>query len=644
MRKRKSMLTSIIGWKMDENLSLAERYNSFQAPAVNAVARDFATKLNGRYLLVIPTGGGKTFTAVKSICELYKQETLRAGTDKVLWIAHRTELVSQAQDTFLKCKETIDTPVEIADLVFSMVGDLQSELRDLDYKLVVIDEAHHSAANSYQPAFERTTIGILGLTATPSRHDGKPLEFEKESFSIGFPDLVNKGIIIRPEIIKISGDRYEITTLSDDDLETLNNDVRNKKILDSIRKNVTQFKKVIIYVGTKNHAKHLFDMLSDSDLSSHYESISYIDGESNSRNQSRDDFIDQEKVFTRSILVNVQVLTEGYDDPAVNTVIMAAPSQSKLYYMQAIGRAIRKDPNDLAKQAFVVELEEELPNIRYRIDNRWLFSDISDALEPQVEDLTYSYDVNEILPNLYSTHKVPHRWEKTFHSSIDERYSMLLFKQYIDGNTYHSFPVLIDSQTRIGVRHAFNFLSERMSKFRNSVDPEQAFNMAGSMGLLERRERRLVFDAMANAATLIADDSGCPEWITNGNPWITFVSLNCVLAELPSQLLQFCGDMINQDDILNAVRTKSYEAGSQILKLPLPLASSVGKIVTNSEASAVDDAVNKLTAIKTAHAGTDHHAYVDDILGRTIFPIEHAYARSLVTIVREENIYLFSLE
>jgi superfamily II DNA or RNA helicase len=629
---------------MDENLSLAERYNSFQAPAVNAVARDFATKLNGRYLLVIPTGGGKTFTAVKSICELYKEGTLSTGTDKVLWIAHRTELVSQARDTFLKCKETIDTPAEIADLVFSMIGNLQAELRDPGYKLVVIDEAHHSAANSYQPAFARTNIGILGLTATPSRHDGKPLEFEKESFSIGFPDLVNKGIIIRPEIRKINGETYDITSLSEDDLELLNNDVRNKKILGSIRENVDRFKKVIIYVGTKNHAKHLFEMLSDSDLNSHYESISYIDGGSNSRNQSRDDFVNQEKEFTRSILVNVQVLTEGYDDPTVNTVIMAAPSQSKLYYMQAIGRAIRKDPNDLAKQAFVVEIEEELPNIRYRIDNRWLFSDISDALEPQVKDVTYSYDVNEILSDLYSTHIVPHDWQKTFRSSPDERYSILLFKQYIDGHTYHSFPVLIDSQTRIGVRNTFNFLSERMSKFRNSVDPEQAFRMAGTMGLSERKERRLVFDALANAAALIADGSDCPEWITNGNPWITFVALNCVLAELPSQLLEFCNDMINRDDILNAVRTKSYEAGCQVLKLPLPLASSVGKIVTTSEASAVDDAVNKLTAIKNELGGTDHHANVDDMLGRTIFPIEHAYARSLVTVVREENSYLFNLE
>ena len=629
---------------MDENLSLAERYNSFQAPAVNAVARDFATKLNGRYLLVIPTGGGKTFTAVKSICELYRQGTLRAGTDKVLWVAHREELVSQARDTFLKCKETNDTPAEIADIFFSMIGNLKAELQDPDYKLVVIDEAHHSPAISYQPAFEHKTIGILGLTATPSRHDGKPLEFEKESFSIGFPDLVKKGIIIRPEIIKITGERSEIPSLSDDDLELLDNDIRNKKILDSIWKNVDQFKKVIIYVGTTNHVNHLYEMLFDSDLSSRYESISYIYGGSNSRNQSRGEFINREKEFTRSILVNVQVLTEGYDDPAVNTVIMAAPSKSKLYYMQAVGRAIRKDSDDLAKRAFVVEIEEELPNIRYRIDNRWLFSDISDALEPEVEDVTYSYDINEIAPALYSRHKVPHHWQKAFRNSPDARYSMLLFKQYIEGNTYHSFPVLIDNHTRIGVRQAFNFLSERMLKFRSSVDPEQTFNMAGSMGLIEPRERRLVFDAMANAATLIADDSGCPEWVRNGNPWITFVSLNHVLAELPSELLQFCDDMINQDDILNAVTTKSYEAGSQILKLPLPLASSVGKIVTNSEALAVDDAVNKLTAIKIEHGGADHHSHVDDMLGRTIFSIEHAYARSLVTIIREENSYLFNLD
>lgn len=73
--------------------------------------------------------------------------------------------------------------------------------------LVVIDEAHHAAPNTvrYGPLFARKNLGILGLTATPSRHDGEPLEFERRSFSIGFPDLVKLGIVLKPEVRKVQG-------------------------------------------------------------------------------------------------------------------------------------------------------------------------------------------------------------------------------------------------------------------------------------------------------------------------------------------------------------------------------------------------------------------------------------------------------
>src|SRR5262249_14916411 len=132
------------------------------------------------------------------------------------------------------------------------------------------------------------------------------------------------------------------------------------------------YKKVIIYVGTVNHVKSLYDQLLKSPLKEFYESISFITGSANSRGEDRAQFVEQEKKHKRSILVNVMVLSEGYDDPSVNTVVMATPSHSKLYYMQAMGRAIRHDPADPLKKAFCVEVEDTLPNIRYRIDNRWL--------------------------------------------------------------------------------------------------------------------------------------------------------------------------------------------------------------------------------------------------------------------------------
>ena len=106
--------------------------------------------------------------------------------------------------------------------------------------------------------------------------------------------------------------------------------------------------------------------------------------------------------------MNVDVLTEGYDDPSVNTIVMARPTRSKLVYMQAMGRAIRHDPNNDAKTAYVIEIEDTLPNIRYRIDNRWLYAEISDALEPAVEDREYAdvNGLNELLKGIYEQYGV----------------------------------------------------------------------------------------------------------------------------------------------------------------------------------------------------------------------------------------------
>lgn len=161
------------------------------------------------------------------------------------------------------------------------------------------------------------------------------------------------------------------------------------------------------------------------------------------------------------------MLTEGYDDPTVNTVVMAAPTRSKLIYMQAIGRCIRVDKENALKKAFIVEVEDDLPNIRYRINNRWLFSEISDSLEPAVEDRVFSSGeefkcvIGEILSkyNIKRDGLVIPKWDKTM------RYSLLLFRYYVGKGEYHHLPIFIDGHNRSAVSNWFNFLSERLPNY-----------------------------------------------------------------------------------------------------------------------------------------------------------------------------------
>ena len=114
-------------------------------------------------------------------------------------------------------------------------------------KLVVIDEAHHAALKNttYAPLFARKELGILGLTATPSRHDGELLDFERESFSIGFPDLVKKGIVLKPQIRKVTGGYFELSDITDDaSLESLNIESRNQQIIEELITHAGDYKKV----------------------------------------------------------------------------------------------------------------------------------------------------------------------------------------------------------------------------------------------------------------------------------------------------------------------------------------------------------------------------------------------------------------
>lgn len=634
-------------------LKAQARYDEFQEPAVSNIVSDFANKLHGRFLLVIPTGGGKTFTAVKAVNRLFKVGTLNVEQDRVLWTAHRNELITQAKDTF-KRFETLypDQPSFTNNVDFHMIGMAERHLTtNNNIKLVVLDEAHHAALKNinYGPIFQRKTVGILGLTATPSRHDGDPLDFERESFSIGFPDLVKKQIVLKPEVRKVQGGTYAISRINDEDsLEQLNNRERNQKIIAELLKHPQEYKKVIVYVGTKNHAKSLYDELAKSSIAKEYESISFVTGDSNSRNQSRSQFIEQEKQYKRSILVNVMVLSEGYDDPSVNTVVMATPSKSKLYYMQAMGRAIRHDPNDPIKKAFCVEVIDDLPNIRYRIDNRWLFSDVSDALEPAVIDKEYgtATEFSAACTTIFDQYSVPPDQRAIPAYDNNQRYSMLLFKRYLAPNTYAHFPLIITNDNRLQVSNMFNFLSERMGRFRSQgVARAEVFRMAGntSFTLLNHEDqRRWVYDAMKCAVPkdLLNEPDAFSE---GGYPWVTFVSFQYRQSNLTDEIAQFVEEMVNRDAVVESIMARDFEKGSYLIRLPLPLQSYIGKFVTATEFGVLDAIIQNLRALRKGKGGIDHRSDVHKLLAESIIPIELAHKDALVLIARTDDPYSLQL-
>lgn len=629
----------------------AEKYNEFQREAVGDICQDFTEKSNGRFLLVIPTGGGKTITAVKSINALFDRGVLDKDQERVLWVAHRDYLIEQAKESLVKFEDWFpDLRSYRSQVDVTMIAKASEELAsDQNIKLVVIDEAHHAAADTYLPLFEPERVGVLGLTATPTRHDGKPLEFERESFSIGFPDLVERGVVLRPEVRRVNTELEfaGVGGFSDEDLDQFDTDARNQKIIDAILKDHTDYDKVVIYVGTTKHAKNLTTAIKESKLSELYESIAYILGgvSNNSHGLPRKEFLAKERGFRRSIIVNVDVLTEGYDDPSVNTIVMARPTKSKLVYMQAMGRGIRHDPDNDAKTAYVLEVVDDLPNIRYRIDNRWLYAEISDALEPAVKDREYAdaAALNLILNEIYEEYGVSQPEERV-HVSNEERnrYSLLLFKVYTGKGTYRHIPILISKENRTKASNFFNYLSARIpylvEKQINPSETIKALDTTWSPVVQDSNNQTRILEAMENS---ISRGPGFLE----AAPWITFFSFRHrkLENELSPDIVEFLEDMVNQDRIKEEILGSAYAEGSELVRFPLPLGGYLGRVVSAEGFCEIKTVIKRLMEVKHERLDSDHRAEWQSILFDSIIPVESSLANSLSLIVRDEIKYHISL-
>jgi len=636
--------------------NLKDVFDEFQREAVDAIVQHYSNKKNGRYLLVIPTGGGKTWTTVKAINQLYEKQVLSAAEDRVLWITHRIELENQAKVTFEKYAGQVQEGGTSYDSLILYEHDLKKirkRVTEPSISLVVIDEAHHSKASSYQPIFLNTSVGVLGLTATPSRHDGRALDFEKECYSIGFPDLITKRIILDPIWEPIETKHIDrATDLDDVDKEKLNNKERNSRIIKVLHERSKKYNKVVIYVGTEKHVKDLYQLIKSSPLASVYPAINWILGgpSNNSRDLDRETFIEEEKSQKRSILINVEVLTEGYDDPTIDTVVIACPVRSTLKLMQAVGRAVRRHGD---KKAYVVEVEDDLPNIGYRFTNRWLYSDISDTLEPVVIDQTY-FDNRTFTHALELIYNSPDTWVEEIDRLYptydeDERYSLVLFRVYLGDTRQKHLPVLLSSKNRLSFKQRFDYLSERLAHqsdvFKRNAD--WAFSRATwrTIGLTDNdKNRNHVWDAMKFSGQCIANSpKKATARIQELKPWITFVSFRFRALELKPDLLEFMEEMTNKDLLLEDIKRKNFERGSNLIKLPLPLGGFKGLIVNQSTFIKVKSILTGMEELRRIVDGGDYLDAFYQYFASSDFPIELRYKECLPIIVREHIDYFREL-
>jgi ATP-dependent helicase IRC3 len=364
-------------------------------------------------LLVLPTGGGKTLTAAHWLCT----NVLDKGK-KILWIAHRHELLQQAMATFhqrlayndiFKNRKSFnyriisgihDRPVHIKetdDLVIASKDSINAGFEYLytnwikgksNEVFLVIDEAHHAIAKTYRKIIEelkkRGKFRMLGLTATPFRtaQDEKGLIFklfeDKIVYEIALRRLIALGILSEPIFEEVSTDFDMTRVLSESEMDNLahfdidsigkqaaktiaENDQRNWCIVNRYLKNKNKYKQTIVFALNQDNAIALNKLFQVNGIKSDYVLSSIRDittGVTISSEENRNK-IELFRKGELQVLINVNILTEGVDVPKVQSVFLARPTISTILMTQMIGRGLRGEKAGGTKEAFIVSFIDD---------------------------------------------------------------------------------------------------------------------------------------------------------------------------------------------------------------------------------------------------------------------------------------------
>jgi DNA repair protein RadD len=329
---------------------------------------------NDNTLGVAPTGAGKTIMLSKVIGNFYEQNpNLRACV-----LAHRDELTAQNEEKFKWVNPAISTSIVDSygkswdgQVTFAMVQTLSREnnLEEMPpVDLLVIDEAHHVTAPSYKNILDyarnvNPELKILGVTATPERGDKSSLGevFNNCCDQIKIGELILSGNLVRPVTFAIDmgnvteklkalrtrgkGDYSEAEVASILDSEPLNSEVVRHW------KEKAGERKTVIFCSSVSHARNVMNSFNAAGIST-----ALITGEM-TKEQRAIVFENMTKGMIQ-VIVNVAVLTEGWDYPPISCVVLLRQSSYKSTMIQMIGRGLRTiDPviySDIIKKDCVV--------------------------------------------------------------------------------------------------------------------------------------------------------------------------------------------------------------------------------------------------------------------------------------------------
>ena len=369
-------------------------------------------------LVVLPTGGGKTYTA-----SMWLLKNAIDKRKKILWIAHRQMLLDQAAESFQKFAYTEVVP-HISSFCFRIVSgasshDRTSDIRPGDNLLIVskdsigrnidrldqwlkgekelyliVDEAHHSTAKTYRKVIDYVkakvpNLKLIGLTATPFRtaeeeqgllakiytdgiSDGRVVHGDVGiTYQIGLKELINRQILAKPIFESFYTDEEYGDSLGVDAWESIQHlDVlpdevaqqmadsaaRNKLIVENYKVKQNDYGKTILFAVNVVHAIQLTSLFKKAGIKADF-IVSSVKDAITGVTISREDNerkLEDYRNGKLQVLINVNILTEGVDLPKTKTVFLARPTVSSILMTQMVGRALRGTAAGGTASAYIV--------------------------------------------------------------------------------------------------------------------------------------------------------------------------------------------------------------------------------------------------------------------------------------------------
>ena len=399
-------------------------------------------------LVVLPTGGGKTYTA-----STWLLKNAVNKNKKILWLAHRTMLLDQAAESFQRFCYSENLP-DVNEFSYRIISGSTHHDRaiDIDPKdniliigkdsigrrlssldkwlenekeiFVIVDEAHHATAKTYRKVLnyikERVeNIKLIGLTATPTRtsinEQGLLAKIFQDgvnndriavtndlgiTYSVSLQELINRRILAKP-IQKVFYTDENFGDLSASDIsQIMRNDLtdkvaekmaqsagRNKLIVNKYFENQEEYGQTIVFATNIVHAIALCKLFNENGRIADYIISSVVDaatGASISK-EDNDRKIKEYQEGKLKVLVNVNILTEGVDLPSTKTVFLARPTLSTILMTQMIGRALRGPAAGGTEEAYIVSFVDDWNDLIAWVNPETIFNGDNEFVDPKYQ-------------------------------------------------------------------------------------------------------------------------------------------------------------------------------------------------------------------------------------------------------------------